>query len=67
MIDRSKCRHKWQPISFVFESQLRGMEGEVRIKQPSLERGRVYCICMKCASHTYIDTKWIQYHITPEE
>jgi len=58
-----KCKHKWQPISFVFEGQLLDKDGRVLIRQPDLANGRVYCVCMKCCSHTYIETGWIGYYI----
>lgn len=59
------CAHEWQPISFRFEGQLLDGNGRVLIRQPDLNRGRVYCVCMKCHSHTYIETKWVGYYLTP--
>ena len=62
-----KHRHKWQPVSFVFETQLLDGGGRVYIRQPDLERGRVYCVCLGCFSHTYIETKWLGGYIdTPK-
>ncbi|RYE02388.1 MAG: hypothetical protein EOP50_00160 [Sphingobacteriales bacterium] len=43
------CDHLWQPVSFQF-GQFSGA--------PDLRDGRVYCVCMKCASHTYLKTSW---------
>lgn len=53
-----KCDHNWQPLSFVFETQLLDKDGRVLIRQPALADGRVYCVCMKCLSHTYVITGW---------
>jgi hypothetical protein len=53
------CQHEWQPLSFVFESRLIDKDGRPIIFQPGLEHARVYCVCMKCAGHTYIETHWI--------
>ena len=58
-----KCKHKWQPLSFIFETQLLDKEGRVRIKQPDLNNARIYCVCMKCCSHTYIETGYVGYFI----
>lgn len=68
MSDRKKlvdcvdgAEHNWQPVSFVFESQLLDPEGRVRIRQPDTEEGRVYVVCMACHSHSYIVTNWVGY------
>ena len=58
-----KCKHKWQPLSFVFETQLLDPSGRVLIKAPDIASGRVYCVCMKCMSHTYVETGWVGYYI----
>lgn len=58
-----KCEHNWQPVSFRFESQLLDNSGRVQIRQPDLVNGRVYCVCMKCCSHTYIETGYVGYFI----
>ena len=58
-----KCKHKWQPVSFRFETQLLDKDGRVHIRQPDLVSGRVYCVCMKCCSHTYIETGWVGYYL----
>lgn len=55
--------HQWQPLSFVFENQLLEGDGRIIAKQPDTKAGRVYCVCMKCHSHTYIETKWVGYYI----
>lgn len=60
---RESCKHEWEPLSFVFESQLLDRDGRVQIRQPDIDNGRVYCLCMKCCSHTYVDTRWVGYHI----
>lgn len=57
------AEHEWQPLSFVFESQLLDGEGRVLIRQPSTGAGRVYCVCMKCHSHTYIVTEWVGFYL----
>jgi hypothetical protein len=71
---RRKCTHRWQPVSFAFECEMysiRGSEIRVPIRQPDLVGGRVYCVCMKCASHTYIATQWAGFYLggdrDPEE
>jgi hypothetical protein len=60
---KAKCRHKWQPLSFVFESQVLDRDGRVQIRQPDIDKGRVYCVCMKCHSYTYVETKWIGFYL----
>lgn len=55
--------HQWQPLSFVFEGQLLDREGRVLIRQPDTEEGRVYCVCMRCHTHTYIVTEWAGFYI----
>ena len=55
--------HEWQPLSFVFESQLLDREGRVLVRQPDTEEGRVYCVCMRCHSHTYIVTEWAGFYL----
>lgn len=62
-VDGTMEGHEWQPLSFVFEGQLLDREGRVLIRQPDLEAGRVYCVCMKCHQHTYIVTKWANYFL----
>ena len=49
-----KCEHNWQPISFVFEA------GKM---MPDIDEGKVYCVCMKCRSHTYVVTGYIGYYL----
>lgn len=55
--------HRWQPVSFVFEKQLLDGDGRVRIRQPDLTEGRVYCVCMECFAHTYIETEWAGFYL----
>lgn len=57
------CDHDWKPVSFVFESQLLDKDGRVQIRQPDITKGRVYCVCMKCCGHTYMETGWVGYYI----
>jgi hypothetical protein len=59
----SEHKHAWQPISFVFESQLLDQDGRVRVRQPDTKRGRVYCVCMGCHQHTYIETRWAGFYL----
>ena len=47
------CDHSWKPVSI---ESVNGM-------QPDLNNARTYCVCMKCCSHTYIETGWIGYYI----
>ncbi len=46
------------PLSFVFETQLLDHQGRVLVRQPDTEEARIYCVCMRCHSHTYIVTRW---------
>lgn len=55
--------HRWQPVSFVFETQILDERGQPQIRQPAIEKGRVYCVCMECAHHTYIETDWVGYYL----
>lgn len=55
--------HQWQPLSFVFETQLLDGSGRVVVRQPDLEKGRVYAVCMPCRSHTYVETAWVGYYL----
>ena len=48
-----KCKHEWQPVSFSFELET----------VPDLNKGRVYCVCMKCCSHSYIETGYVGYYL----
>lgn len=57
------CEHEWQPVSMRFETQSLDAHGGVLIRQPDLERGRVYCVCMKCYGHTYAETRWAGYYL----
>lgn len=52
-IDGDLYAHDWQPLSFVFESQLLDSEGRVLIRQPDIDEARVYCVCMKCRGWSY--------------
>lgn len=55
--------HPWQPISFVFESQLLDRDGRVQVRMPDVKKGRVYCVCMRCHQHTYIETGWANFYV----
>lgn len=57
--DPKTCDHEWKPVSMVFETQLLDEHGRVRVRQPDLDKGRVYLVCLACASHTYQETSWI--------
>ncbi|WP_159424492.1 hypothetical protein [Streptomyces sp. 3214.6] len=35
----------------------------MEIRQPSIDEGRVYAVCMPCRSHTYIVTAWVGYFL----
>lgn len=56
-------QHCWQPVSFVFESQLLDGSGRVLIRQPSISGGRVYMVCVPCMTHTYVVTRWAGYQM----
>lgn len=55
--------HRWQPLSFVFETQMLDSSGRVVVRQPDLDKGCVYAVCMPCRSHTYIETAWVGYYL----
>jgi len=55
--------HRWQPLSFVFETQLLDSDGRVRVRQPDLHEGRVYVVCMECRCHTYVTTEWAGFQL----
>ncbi|MEU3899773.1 hypothetical protein [Streptomyces sp. NPDC045251] len=59
----SDGQHQWQPLSFVFETQLLDRDGRVLARQPAIDGGRVYAVCMPCRSHTYIETSWVGYYL----
>lgn len=56
-------KHQWQPLSFVFETQMLDRDGRVMVRQPLIDDGRVYVVCMPCRSHTYIVTAWVGYYL----
>jgi hypothetical protein len=63
-----QCLHTWQPVSFVFETQLLDNEGRVKIRQPDTYLAKVFCVCMACRAHTWVETRWIGYYLGgPEE
>lgn len=67
-LDRPRdCSHNWTPVSFAFETQLLDSNGRVMVRQPDLELGRVYFICVGCASHTYMSTSWVGYRMLGAE
>jgi hypothetical protein len=55
--------HHWQPVSFVFETQLLDDAGRVRVRQPDIKEGRVYVVCMACRTHTYVVTERAGYFL----
>jgi len=55
--------HRWQPLSFVFETQLLDDSGRVAIRQPAIDNARVYCVCMTCRAHTYVVTEWAGFYL----
>lgn len=64
-VDGDLDNHVWQPLSFVFETQLLDNMGRYIIRrQPDIDEGRVYCVCMRCHKHTYIVTKWVGFYLT---
>lgn len=65
--DRATCGHDWKPLSFVFETQLLDDRGRVLIKQPALDEAKVYLVCLKCSSYTYMTTKWVSYRLYGSE
>lgn len=65
--DPAECEHKWEAVSMVFETQLLDPQGRVAIRQPDPKTGRVYLVCLACASHTYMSTSWIRYRLHGSE
>lgn len=61
--DPNGCGHDWQPVSMVFETQLLDRTGNVVVRQPALDTGRVYLVCLRCAQHTYMETNWAGYRL----
>jgi len=53
----ANCEHCWQPVSMVFEREL-WRDGRLVIRQPDLNYGRVYLVCLKCRSYTYAEVGW---------
>lgn len=49
------------------ETQLLDERGRVRVRQPDLDRGKVYYICRRCASHTYMTTQWVGWRMYGSE
>ena len=58
-----ECKHNWQPLSFVFETQPLDSEGRVNIRQPGIDHGRVYLVCLRCCLHTYMVTQWAGFQL----
>ena len=48
-----KCDHDWKPVNIIIENGV----------QPNIVSARTYCVCMKCCSHTFIETGWVGYYI----
>ena len=63
LTDPHDCEHEWQPVSMVFETQLLDPDGRVMVRQPDLDRGRLYLVCLLCAQHTYMTTNWVGYFL----
>lgn len=68
LLDPVTCEHDWQPVSMVFETRLvddaPGGGGRYRVMpQPDLKKGRVYLVCFRCASHTYMETSWANFRL----
>lgn len=61
------CKHNWQPVSFALEGVAPDLEGRTILRTPDAAHGRVYCVCLRCASHTFIDTEWAGFAITAGE
>ncbi len=50
-----------------FETQLLSATGGVIVRQPDIDHGRVYLVCLLCASHTYMATRWVGYRLYGSE
>lgn len=63
----SGAGHQWQPVSFRFETEMLTLDatGAIRlsIRQPDIDEGRVYCVCMACRRHTYVATKFAGHYL----
>jgi len=62
-VDGGTDAHEWQPLSFAFENQLLTDRGQVQVRQPDPETGRVYCVCMKCHQHSYVITRFVGFYL----
>jgi hypothetical protein len=50
---KDKCDHEWQPLNIHIKEH----------GQPDMNNAKVWCVCMKCCSHTYIKTAWVGFYI----
>lgn len=62
-IDGDSDHHVWQPCSFRFETQLLDDRGRVLARQPDLDAGRVYFICMKCRGFSFADFSYVGFQL----
>lgn len=67
VVDTMKCNdgeeHRWQPLSFRFESQLLDNAGRVQIRQPDMKQAHIYVLCMGCRTWTYVVAEWAGYYL----
>lgn len=57
--DPGKCHHRWHPVVLETTSRYWREDGTFYdVDQPHLENARVYLVCLKCATHTYMSTAW---------
>ncbi|MEV6036011.1 hypothetical protein AB0L65_32990 [Nonomuraea sp. NPDC052116] len=63
----TKClqgaEHNWLPVSFRFETQLLDGWGRVDVRQPAINDGHVYFICMGCRSWSYMRFDYVGYQL----
>lgn len=66
-VDSALCNngkpHGWQPLSFVFETQMLDDHGRVVMRQPAIQDARVYAVCMGCYTYTYLVAEWTGYYL----
>ncbi len=57
--DYRTCDHEWQPVTFVCENQLLTDRGQVIVRQPDPTQAKCCVVCLKCATHSYMTTRFV--------
>lgn len=54
-----KCHHRWQPVVLETVGRYWREDGSYyETDQPHMEEAKVWLVCLRCASHTYMSTAW---------